>query len=215
MAERFPDEFVTWHHKTPLGVEIDEVFGMDSREGKLWLEMARQIFCEQGEEYREINHFENGAPYIEGYPGRISITHTKDFFAVAWLPKTPEVDLTTFNVTTALGIDAEPIDRTQVLKVRNRFLSDSELAMIPEENLAENVLAWTIKEALYKAAMTEGIDFRNNLRIIELPEIDKAPEKRGKKNLGQGEIVMADGRSYEMRLYSYESYGCVVTVALF
>lgn len=218
MDERFADEFVTWHHKTPLGVKIDEVFGMDIKSGKVWLEMARQIYCEQGgPNYRLIEHFSNGAPYLEGYPGRISITHTDHFFAVATLPKTPEVNLDSFSLRAAMGIDAEPLGRTQVLKVRNKFLSDSEMDLIPEKNLELNIMAWTAKEALYKAAFCPGIDFKNNLRIISLPPLEENPDKKDFSEFGLANIIFPDNseiKEADMKLYSYFSYGCCVTIAI-
>ena len=218
MDERFPYEFVTWHHKTPVGVKMDEVFGMDSKSGRTWIELARQIYCEQGEpNYRIIDHFENGAPFIEGYPGRISITHTTHFFAVASLPKTPEVNLDSFNQRTAMGIDAEPFDRQQVIKVRNKFLSDEEQLLIPENDIRMNVQAWTAKEALYKTAFTPGIDFKNDIRIISLPSVETNPEKKEETSLGEAIIkipVNSDITELEMKLYSYESYGCCITIAI-
>ena len=218
MDERFPDEFVTWQHKTPVGVKISEVFGMDSKSGKVWRELARQIFCEQGEpNYRVIGHFENGAPFIEGYPGRISITHTDHFFAVALLPKTPEVNLDSFNTRTAMGIDAESLERKQVIKVRSKFLSEEELGIIPEDDLTANILAWTAKEALYKAAFIPGLDFRKNLKILNLPSLSHNPNDFKKLELGKAQIILnteSIQETVEMILYSYESYGCCVTLAL-
>ncbi|MCH5241825.1 MAG: 4'-phosphopantetheinyl transferase superfamily protein [Muribaculaceae bacterium] len=216
MDERFPDEFVTWHHKTFVGIKVDEVFGMDSKNGQVWTELARQIFCEQGENYKVIDHFENGAPYLEGYPGRISLTHTTHFFAVATLPKTPEVNLDSFNPRASMGIDAESLERTQVLKVRNKFLSDKELELVPEENIKANIIAWTSKEALYKAALTPGMDFRENIRITKLPELQNDPVKAKAVCLGEAEILFPEetGNGIQaMNLFSYESYGCCVTIA--
>lgn len=218
MVERFPNEFVTWHHKTPIGVKVDEVFGMDVKTGKVWREMARQIYSEQGgDNYRIIDHFENGAPFLENYPGRISITHTNNFFAVASLPKTPELSLNGFSLRTAMGIDAEPLDREQVIKVRSKFLSEEELTLIPEKDLIKNVQAWTAKEALYKAAFTSGVDFKNDIKLIKLPSISANPEKQEISDLGDA-VILFPGNSeikhLEMKLYSYESYGCCVTIAI-
>ena len=216
--ERFEDEFVTWHHKTPVGVKIDEVFGMDSKTGKVWLELAKQIYCEQGEpNYREIGHFENGAPFLWGSQSRISISHTDHFLVVASLPKTPESDLSKFSPRTAMGVDAERLERQQVIKIRERFLNKEELEKIPEEDLKKNIIAWTAKEALYKAAMTPGLDFREAIRLEELPEIDENPEKKKTETLGKAFIRFPEEsgiETQEMLLYSYESYGCCVTIAL-
>lgn len=217
MSERFPDEFVTWHHKTPPGIKVDEVFGMDSKTGRVWIELARQIYSEQGEpNYRIIDHFENGAPFIEGYPGRVSITHTKHFFAAAILPKTPEVNLAQFNTRSAMGIDAESLDRSQVLKLRDKFLSPAEQEFIKDEDLVANIMAWTAKEALYKAGMTPGLDIRENLIIKSLPPLSENPEEKGEIKYGEATIRLPENgaiASYDMKLYSYESYGCCVTLA--
>lgn len=215
--ERFEDEFVTWHHKTPVGIKIDEVFGMDCRDGKVWLEFARQIFCEQGvNDYREIGHFENGAPFIYGLNARISISHANHLFVGAFLPKTPEADLSVFSPRTAMGIDAEALDREQVLKIRSKFLSPEEIENIPENDLIANIKAWTSKEALYKAAFNPGIDWKSDLIIKRLPGLDKEPEKLKTPDLGKAILRFHDADTiidHEMNLYSYESYGCCVTIA--
>ena len=218
MDERFPDEFVTWRHKTFVGIKVDEVFGMDSKSGKVWIELARQIYCEQGEpNYRIIEYFGNGAPYLEGYQGRISITHTDHFFAVASLPKTPEVNLESFNTRSAMGIDAEPIDRKQVIKVRNKFLSEKEMDFIPETDLSLNVQAWTAKEALYKAALTPGLDFKENIIISKLPAIQHEQNFKESSELGMAKIIFPQEERVipqDMLIYSYQSYGCCVTIAI-
>lgn len=217
MDERFPDEFVTWHHKTPMGIKVDEVFGMDSKDGKVWIELAKQIYAEQGEPfYRIINHFENGAPFLEGYPGRISVTHASHLFIVAALPKTPEINLDSFNPRAAMGIDAESLDREQVLRVRDKFLSEKEKDFISNEDVTSNIIAWTSKEALYKAALYPGMDFKNNLRLKKLPEICKNPEIKSFDSFGEAEIYFpehSDISSQDFKLFSYESYGCCVTIA--
>lgn len=217
MDERFPDEFVSWNHKTPVGVKVNEVFGMDSKNGKVWLELAKQIYSEQGEHnYRVIEHFENGAPFLEGYAGRISITHTDHFFSVASLPKTPEINLDGFNPRSAMGIDAESLNRSQVLKIRSRFLSEEELKLVPDTDLKSNILAWTSKEALYKLAFQPGIDFREDIQIRKLPVLLKDNQDFINDFLGSAYIQFPEKSGWgqqEMLLYSYESYGCCATIA--
>ena len=218
MDQRFPDEFVTWKHKTPVGVKVCEVFGMDRKSGKVWLEFARQIYSEQGDsEYRVIEHFNNGAPYLDNYHGRISLTHTSHFFAVASLPKTPEVNLEYFSPRAAMGIDAEPLDREQVLKIRSKFLSPDELERIPHDDAKLNIMAWTAKEALFKAALTPGLDFKENIRLLNLPSLVSNHEKAGNVNLGDALIIFPEITgipAQEMKIFSYESYGCCVTIAI-
>lgn len=165
-------DFIYWRHPTIPGIKIEEVTGGEGYSGGIWLEMARQLYCENGkDEYREIGHFATGAPFLFGESSRISITHCPGLFAVATLAPTPETDLSEYSARTALGIDAERNDRKQVLNVRERFLSQKELDMIPGDDLQANIQAWTIKEAAYKAMLREGLDFQNGIIIEHLSKI--------------------------------------------
>jgi len=223
-------EFIYWRHPTPVGIKVEEISGMVNKSGKLWRDMAMQIYCENGVDgFREIGHFANGAPFLFGLTSRISITHTAHLLAVATLPKTPEANLSQFAPRTAMGIDAERLDREQVLRVRDKFLSDEEKAIVSEDSLEANIIAWTSKEALYKAAMTEGLDFRNDITIKSLPAIDRQMNLPGAPApvIGKAQVLVADMRNHqdespateirkevvEMELYSYESEGCCVTIA--
>ena len=214
-------EFIYWSHHTPIGIKVEEVEGHASISQTVWREMAIQILCEHGKEgYREIGHFKNGAPFIFGLEARISITHTEGLVAMAMLPRTPDMDLSIFNPRTAMGIDAERLNRAQVVKLRERFLSERELELIPADDVKANILAWTCKEALYKAGMTEGLDWRRDIEILTLPEIDPSPvskENREASVYGNGLLRIKDERGeetvHEMLLYSYESSGCCVTIA--
>lgn len=163
-------DFIYWRHPTIPGIKVEEVSGGEHYKGNVWLDMARQLYCENGKEaYREIGHFRNGAPFLYGESARISLTHCQGLLAVATLPPTPEVDLATYSGRAALGIDAERADREQVIHIRDRFLSPEELEMIPADDVTANVMAWTIKEAAYKAAFTAGLDFRTQIRITKMP----------------------------------------------
>ena len=211
-------EFIYWRHHTLPGIKVEEVCGEEDRSLKLWIEMAYQVYSENGKEgYREIGHFRNGAPFLVGETGRISITHTGRFLAVATLPDTPEVDLSVFSERAALGIDAERADREQTLRVREKFLSDDEQQMIDKDDVQKNVMAWTAKEALYKAAMQEGLDFKNDIRILSLPKIGPAVPVYDKNEfdpIRTGEaVVKIEDKEYPFVLYTYESEGNIVTLA--
>ncbi len=209
------NDFIYWRHPTPPGIKVEEICGGDDRAG-VWRDMAMQIYCENGKDgYREVGHFSSGAPFLYSDQSRISITHTKGLLAVATLPRTPEAEMGVFSERTALGIDAERLDRSQVLKLRERFLSPDELQMTDAEDITANIMAWTIKEALYKAALTPGLDFRSAIRIISMPQLHENPvdPKAPIPVYGKGEIIFPDGTKAEMNLYSYESEGCCVTLA--
>lgn len=212
-------EFIYWPHHTPIGIKVEEVSGMETKSGKVWREMAKQIYCENGRDgYRELGHFPNGAPFIFGESARISMTHTDHLLAVATLPKTPEADLAKFQPRTAMGIDAERLDRSQVIKVRDKFLSEEEKSMVPEDDLEKNIIAWTCKEAAYKAGMTEGIDFCQAINLRKLPEINRQINLPGAPQpiIGAATITLPGDNgdsTFDLELYSYLSDDCCVTIA--
>lgn len=210
-------EFIYWRHQTPAGVQVEEICGADDKPLKVWKEMALQVYGENGKDrFRIIEHTPDGAPLLEDEQMRISVSHTGRFLCVAQLPRTPEADLLKFAPRTAMGIDCEREDREQVLKVRERVLSESELSLTDAEDVAANVLAWTCKEALYKAALTSGLDFRTQLVITRLPIVCDHPgpiKKDQASPFGEARIHFPDGRMTDMELYSYRSEGHIVTLA--
>ena len=194
--------------------------------------MARQIYCENGKDtYREIGHFHNGAPFFTASRAAYRSPTAADCFAVATLPPTPEVELGVFSERTALGIDAERADRTQVLKVRDKFLSETELRMVAPEDTEANIIAWTSKEAALKAVMDPSIDWREDIRILRMPRIgpavvmyDPAEFHAASKDellervTGRAEVTLradsdASAAVVELLLYSYRSDDHIVTLA--
>lgn len=222
------EDFVYWRHPTLPGIKVEEVTEGVEYNGAAWLDMARQIYCENGkDEYREIGHFQNGAPFLFGSTARISMTHCRGMLAVATLPDTPDVTLGEYSDKACLGIDAERADRSQVLALRERFLSADELAMIPADDVEANILAWTIKEAAYKAAFIPGLDFRSAIRIDRMPHYGPAVPVYDKKEFsydgrtdgfdaadyGKVSLSRNDGSTLLLDIYSYRSDDFVVTLA--
>lgn len=226
-------EFIFWRHATSAGIQVEEICGGEDKSAALWKVMALQVFGENGgDRYREIEHAESGAPLLADVQQRISVSHTRHFMVIAMLPRTPEADLTAFALRTAMGIDCESTDRAQTLRVADRVMTPEELSLtagyaaslcqgdahhapMPEEEarVMASVLAWTIKEALYKAALTPGLDFRTHLQICSMPEICGNPLVRNPR-YGSARIHFPDGRpSADMELFSYLSEGHVVTLA--
>lgn len=216
------EEFVYWRHPTLPCIKVEEITEGEEYAGPAWVDGALQIYGENGkEEFREIGHFQNGAPFLYNSTARISVTHCKGLLAVATLPDTPEVQLTEYSDRAALGIDAERADRRQVLNVRDRYLSPKELEMIPADDIRLNVQAWTVKEAVYKAALTEGLDFREQIHISRMPKFGpptpvydvKEFGEFGEADYGSAEVFLADGAKREFVLYSYMSDDFVITLA--
>lgn len=203
-------------------IKVEEITEGEDYKGAAWMDMARQIYGENGKEnYREIRHFDNGAPYVAGSMARISLTHCPGLLAIATLPDTPEVPLAEYSDRAALGIDAERCDRAQVLKVRERFLSSAELETISADSVPDNILAWTVKEAAYKAALTAGLDMRYNIAIVRMPELGPATPVYDtaefpdfdENSYGRVKVTDPDGNEREFIIYSYRSDDFIISLA--
>ncbi len=100
-----------------------------------------------------LTHDADGMPFIFGSDLHISISHSREFAAVA-------VDR-----TATVGIDIESRAREhQLSRVAPRVLSSAELDVYSALH-SGYVRAWTIKEALYKVAGDPGIDWRRDLEL--------------------------------------------------
>ena len=217
-------DFIYWRHHTPVGIKVEEISGGENRSGKLWKEMALQVYAENGKnDFREIGHFPNGAPFLLNSFERISISHSKNKLVIATIPEVTDANLNVFSQVTALGVDVEDSGRAQVLKLRERFLSPGELEMIPADDILANITAWTAKEALYKAGMNISPDFREAIEILKLPvpareemwirHISSSEKPDISEAFGVAEITLPDGEKVRMNLFSYFSDQDVVTLA--
>ena len=107
----------------------------------------RLLLCQAFGRPVTLIHDGQGAPFVEGLDVNVSITHTMSLVAVA------------LDDRQVIGLDAESLDRRQVLRVRDKFLNASEQRFIATDNLAAHVIAWTAKEAVIKAERNSRIDW--------------------------------------------------------
>lgn len=197
-------DFIYERKRLPNGVKIETVTGGGRYSGRVWLEIARQIYCENGKDgFRDIGHFQSGAPFLYEADERISISHTEGCLVVATIMTPQDADLRDFSEETALGVDVERADREKVLKLRDRFLTEEERRLVPADSVEDNVTAWTAKESMLKAGMDPAINWHSDIIITELP----SPE-------GKGYIIL-EGRRIELSLYTVKEGGFIITVAKF
>lgn len=214
-------DFLYQKEIAPCGITIEEIFGAEEKSAKVWKLFAMQIFSEAEGDYRSIGHFENGAPYLDGVPQRISISHTSHFLVVVSLPETSDFNPEDVEMRTAIGVDIEKSDRAQVLKIKDKFLSQDELNLLPpsdnpdkasSETIKKYILAWTCKEALYKSVLGKASDWKNDYRILALPEIAHCLADATSDKYGKAEIIL-NGCRLEMLLSAWEEEGHVLTLA--
>lgn len=110
-------------------------------------------------EKKELHYTNSGKPFLKGNV-HISISHSSEL-AVVLLTNKPA------------GIDVESLQR-KTDTIAPRFLSDTELQHINSTSVPSytRILYWCAKEAMFKCAPLEGIDFKSQMLIKPFqPEI--------------------------------------------
>jgi 4'-phosphopantetheinyl transferase len=123
---------------------------------KQWLAYRLLIRALLNPEDFPVEYDKSGKPFLAGSDYHISVTHTDDFAAVI------------MSRSSKVGIDIERI-RPRVAKVKERFLSQDEIACLgAEKELEQLTLAWCAKESIYKMYGVRALDFREHIRL-EIP----------------------------------------------
>ena len=98
-----------------------------------------------------LGHHANGAPFLNtDRKINISISHCRSGACIALS-----------DVSQNFGIDIED-SSDKLARVKSKFISESEAKIIDSDML---LWAWTIKEAVYKAAGTPGLSLRDGITI--------------------------------------------------
>lgn len=134
-------------------------------------------FAERAATYRLLNsmlgvpyvicHRVNGQPYLVDIEGNkvnahISVSHSSTVVGIVMSGKW------------AVGIDIQDPSE-KISRVRDRFLSGRELALLPDTRYL--LMAWTVKEAVYKAVAIGGLPLKNIVigKITEMPALNGCP----------------------------------------
>lgn len=96
------------------------------------------------------SHRADGSPYIEHLGREITISHCKGIAAIA------------VGYSERIGLDIERM-RPTLYRVRRKYLSVQEMYMCNDDQAL--LAAWTVKEAVYKAAAARGIDFSDEISL--------------------------------------------------
>jgi 4'-phosphopantetheinyl transferase len=101
----------------------------------------------------EIVYDEFGKPHLDGIKKHVSISHTKQFVAVA------------VHESKNIGIDIE-IVAPRIEKIKHKFLSEKESEWANENYSREKLfIIWGAKESVYKIYSEGGIDFKKMLEV--------------------------------------------------
>lgn len=131
-----------------------------------------------------LEHDPEGRPFISGarFDGMISISHSADQCILA----------VTSSQEASIGVDTETW-REQLLRVASKFLSAEELTVYTTPKLL--LLAWTTKEAVYKAARREGLPLKEIKLPVPPPVIASFPAVANGKTFNVTSIHLSDTRA--------------------
>ncbi len=137
-----------------------------------------------------VEHRSDGSPVIAGTEREISISHCRGIAVLA------------VGKSRRIGVDIE-LPRPTLRRVARKFISPIEYdAWISSD--ARLLKAWTIKEALYKAAGQKGIDFATDVILPPDPE----PER------GTGTVRGLDKKETHYALHSAQYGDGCLTLAI-
>ena len=130
--------------------ELQSVEGISSQsrraERLAWRLLLRSILPTA-----QIEYLSSGKPEIKNSQyHHISVSHCQDFVAVAIATK-------------PCGIDVERYDRN-FERVKSRYMTAEEQSLSADKHWA--AVVWCAKEAMYKMAGREGVDFKRDMQII-------------------------------------------------
>lgn len=136
--------------------------------------------------FQHIHYDPHGAPYIED-EGYISISHCKNTVGLA------------LNKEYKVGLDLES-PRSQILKLKSKFLSETEYVEFNTDDPLEVTKIWSAKEALYKLAGRKKIHFKSELLLF-------------KNKLGEwsGKIVNPESDLF-VKLNIFEHNGMIISI---
>lgn len=172
------DVYVT--HFLPEESESGQIAGQKRAVGRL----VAEVFGPDA----VLSHRSDGSPVVEGLNREISVSHCAGLAALA------------VGGRERIGVDIE-LPRATLRRVVRKFLSDDEMSEWTSDG--DLLRAWTIKEALYKAAGVAGVDFANE--VVLSSKADCA---------GRGEVVVPGKKRacYEVCTTLYE--GACLTLAV-
>ncbi len=97
-----------------------------------------------------IQYNQIGRPILRS--GFISISHSRNVIAIAYNPEH------------SVGIDAE-YHSPKLKKIQNKYISETDAAMVNVKNESELTIIWSVKEAIYKMEQIEGLSFKENIHV--------------------------------------------------
>jgi 4'-phosphopantetheinyl transferase len=133
--------------------ELQELENISNEKRKREYLSVRILLHEMLKAKGEICYNTAGKPYLPGYTWQLSIAHSQELAVIV---------LSGENA----GADVESLSR-DTDKIASRFLSEEELQNITvtSDPKLSRIIYWSAKEAAYKYASIEGLEFKSHIKI--------------------------------------------------
>lgn len=162
---------------------VEHIHSASRRAERLaWRALLREL-----EPAAQVEYLPSGKPEIKNSKYQhLSVSHCRDFVAVALSSK-------------PCGVDIERCDRN-FGRVKSRYMSDEE-AMLSAHN-DWSAVVWCAKEALYKMAGREGVDFKRDI-IIRNVQMQDASWKLSAELFGAESVTLGGSRIDDNHILVY------------
>jgi len=127
-------------------------------------------------DYIDCRMDEHGKPYLVNVESEISLSHSYDYASVM-ISKHKKV-----------GVDIELI-KPKIKLIRQKFLSDEELALPMSTDIHRLYVCWCAKEAIYKWHGRKGLEFKRDIRIAHF-EIEEEGKVMASVDLPEGKVQL-------------------------
>lgn len=143
-------------------LERQELSKIRSPYGRIrWLAVRRALNCLFAQDITECLKDEHGKPYVKGFDGYISLSHSNEYAAAISHPRHP------------VGVDIEII-QPKIKRIKQKFMTEKELRFIHGENEIEQLYAcWCAKESIFKWQGRKGISLKQNIDVVPFEYQDK------------------------------------------
>ncbi len=119
--------------------------------------LSTRLLCKELINCKTIRYNSDGKPYCDPVNQYLSVSHSHDYVAVI------------ASSSPFIGIDIQR-EEEKILRIRDRFVNDTEREQIDFNNVSELTLIWCVKESIYKIHGDRNVFFKEHICIENLPK---------------------------------------------
>lgn len=151
--EESVDEILTLFSKKQAKKYAKEIERFQFPKRKLEFLISRLLLNIITNSEKTVTYNKSGRPFLTDDSREISISHTQNYVAVA------------AHTSLRVGIDIE-VRRDKAARLKNKFMSQSELDSIVDDAQEHILLHWSAKETMFKLMDEQSVDFIDHLHIL-------------------------------------------------